>query len=174
MENQPSSIQSTCPTAGGLLSSSPYFCLVPETLYREEDKDLWLNFLHEHIPHDQQIQVDIIAENACVCLHQKETDQQEEHCIAHLLRLAQSIQETDKLLCIYTEGHLCTVLFLHGQLQLANVFEITADNDCLYYLLSIYQQYNIPPHTLPVHIAGLTDHLREVLTPYIDIHSLSL
>lgn len=174
VNNSSPSIQSTGPATGGLLSSTPRFCLVPEALYREEDQDLWLNFLQEHIPHDQHIQADRIAEAGCVCLHQTESETTEEHCIARLLRTAPSVAGTDKMLCLQNGGRLCATLFLHGCLQLANVYDTPTAPDCLFYLLDICRQYGINPLTLPVSLASPDEELRTMLTPYINLRPLSL
>lgn len=175
MNNSSSAYQSTDQQTGGLLSFTPRFCLVPEALYREEDQDLWLNFLHEHIPHDQNISTDPITEANCICLHQQETSGKEEHIIAHLIRVGlQTDNPANRLLCYQTAKQLCVVMFSHGKLQLANIYPTTTPTDTLYYILNIYQQYSIATDSALTYLHSSDNELHELLNTYINTLPLAL
>lgn len=168
-----STIQSISPQGGGLFSYTPHFCVVPEALYQEENQDLWLNFLEEHIDRNQVINADDIKEEKCVVLHEKESSGHEEHCVALLMRKSQSITELDKVCAMVVEKMLCIVLYKNGRLQLANVFSIESIEDILYYLLNVGEQFskNI---RFPIYIANgelLTD---KTLSTYLELHHLPL
>lgn len=168
-----SKIQSISLSGGGLFSYTPHFCLIPETLYREEDQDLWLNFLEEHIDRHQVIKATHIEEDHCFLLHEKESDKDEEHCLSVLMKTGHTLEPANKIVALITEETMCAVLYKNNALQLANVFAVDNTEDVLYYLMNMCEQLS-EERQIPIYIANLDWVSNKTLTTYLNIHYLPL
>lgn len=166
--------------AGGFFSTTPCFCLVPEALYREEDQDLWLNFLQENIDKEQHIIADRIEEAHCICLHQIQsrndtpTLPQKTHWIAWLIRKAYQGSESTELLFCHIQDRLLVVLVINGELQLGNVYDAPTQEDVLYYLLAICQQYELETNKVVLQMVEPEPEFLTYLQHYIHCQSLAL
>ncbi|HCS87511.1 MAG TPA: hypothetical protein DIW30_03595 [Bacteroidales bacterium] len=168
-----SEIQSINLPGGGLFSYTPHFCLIPETLYREEDQDLWLNFLEEHISRNQVIGVCHIEEDHCFLLHEKESDKHEEHCLSVLMKKSHTLEQANKIVALVAEKTMCAVLYKNHILQLANMFAVDSTEDILYYLMNLCEQL-FTECQVPIYIANQDLASDRKLTTYLNIHYLSL
>lgn len=168
-----SKIQSINLSGGGLFSYTPHFCIVPETLYREDDQDLWLNFLEEHIDRNQIISVNHIEEDHCFLLHEKESDKNEEHCLSMLMKKSHTLEGANKIVALISEKTMCAVLYKDHVLQLANVFAVDNTEDILYYLINLCEQLSIE-RQVPIYMANQDLVSDKTLTTYLNIHYLSL
>ncbi len=137
---------------GGLFSLTPHFTLVPEQLYREEDNDLWLNFLREHIPHNQHITAEAIPLYGCVCLYEAD-EQNRQHAVCHLLELSEQIADVSFAMAYLTEQSMVWIAVKNKQLQHAMVYDIASSTDVLYYMLNALTQLDLQIGT-PVYLYG--------------------
>lgn len=150
----------------GLFSLTPYFALLPEQLYREEDTDLWVNFLRENIPHNQSIQTEHIPLYGCVCLH--EADQQKRpHCLAHLLQTSAQIADITFGMAYVATDCMVWVSVRNKQVQHANVYEVQTATDVLYHILNSLSQLAFPKETC-VYLSGTVSiELQQLLEEYL-------
>ncbi len=163
-------IQSTDYSGGGLFSYTPHFCIVPEALYREEDQDLWLNFLEEHINREQVVCATYIEEDKCFVLHEKESEK-EEHCISYLMKKSHSLNSANKVLVMYIDTMMCLVIYQDNMLQLANVYHVTNIEDMLYYLLNVVEQLSTD-RQIPIYITNPELATNTLLSTYLNMHYL--
>ncbi len=166
-------VQSIDSIGDGLFSYTPHFCIVPEALYREEDNDLWLNFLEEHINREQIVCATYMEEDKCFVLHEKESDGKEEHCISFLMRKSHSLNSTSKVLVMHCGTVMCLVMYKDNTLQLANVYPIRNIEDVLYYLLNVCEQISAD-RQIPIYITNHELATNTLLSTYLNIHYLSL
>lgn len=145
-------VKSTGPDAGGFNFIWSVFSVVPEQLLNEENPDLWLNFLRERIPRDQQIAQDPIPEQRCVCLIEtRPTTEQRSHVIPFLIRACVRTGLADVVTAIRQGDKLAVAVLKDGHLQLANIYDSSTKEQTLYWLLSIYEQFHLPTGT-PLYI----------------------
>ena len=81
------------------------------------------------------------------------------HTYAHLLNtsLAKPIAENPFVQIQFFEKHLLLIVFKHKKLQLIQTFNYTEQEDVLYYILSIAQQFELDPTISQLEICGELD-----------------
>ncbi|MCQ2335434.1 MAG: DUF3822 family protein [Paludibacteraceae bacterium] len=143
------------------------FSLIPQHLYQEENADLWLNFLRPRIPRTQRIVAQSFPEFELVCVYEDGISRHK-HVIPTLLTAASAAsagtetnmshtqdnmgaEKTTALYALRQEDRLAVVCIIHGQLQLANIYEADTKEQALFWLLKIYDQFQLP-HTTSLYI----------------------
>lgn len=155
-----SSLESTC-SAGGFNFLWTPFSLVPKQLLDEETPDLWLNFLRDRIPHDQQIARVDIPSQGCVCLVElkkgganttTDSSTNDVHVIPFLINEAiRYANGKDSVMAIRQGERLAMAVIKGGRLQMANIFESSTKEQTLYWILSAYEQVGMAADT-PLYI----------------------
>lgn len=150
--------ESTCSNAGGFSFLWSAFSLVPLALMDEDHRDLWLNFMRDRIPHDQQMQQVEIASQGCVCLYEGRKGQEDRmHVIPYLIDECAK-HEATAVVAIRQGERLAAAAMKDGKLQMANIFESSTKEQTLYWILSIYEQLELPQET-PLYIrCGASTH----------------
>lgn len=131
------------------------FALVPNSLYEEEHRFTWLNFLRETTPLEQDvIRVDIPTQS-CVFLTARsaattslpnEAGGEGQHVIPYIIARGEACaSRTHALVVIAEEKQMALALLSSGKLQLANIYTAEQPTDVLYYLLKVMEQHHIAP-----------------------------
>lgn len=168
-DSSSSATQSIGSIGGGLFSYTSHFCVVPEALYREEDQDLWLNFMEEHIDPKQEIAVLHIDDEHCYVLHEKTGE--EEHCVSWLMEQSRLLTEATKVVVAVFDEAIGVVAYKEGRMQLANVYAYKSAEDMLYYLLSISEEV-LQDRQVPIYINDRAWASNKTLTDYLNIRPL--
>lgn len=127
-------------TTGGFSFGMSAFALVPEQLVDDENRDLWVNFLRDRIPHNQSIESEEFPDQHLLCLTENGKDLP--HAIPYLLHEAErhlSDGESDFVLGIRQDDHLALLCYQHGALQLGNIYEAGTKEQTLYWILKLYE-----------------------------------
>lgn len=143
------------------------FALIPTALYRQEDEDLWVNFLQEHVHEGQQLVRHEISGLECMCVYEDNQQIGDEHIILNIIIRCQQIDALDKIVVWREDEHTAICLFKSGQLTLANIYQTAEAADVLYYLLKIYEQYTMSNQATHLYV-----HADETTCQLIDTYLL--
>lgn len=120
------------------------FALVPSSLYEEEHRFTWLNFLRETTPVEQEIVRLDIPTQACIFLAQKDSHTQ--HIIPYIIsRGSACASRAHALVIVVEQAQMALALLTNGKLQIANIYAAEEPTDVLYYLLKVLEQHNVAP-----------------------------
>lgn len=81
------------------------------------------------------------------------------------------IPENTLLIDVQNRCLQCSLL-VHEELQFITYFHLNEDTDCLYHLMNICAQFQIPPEDMNLFYISLTDSLNALLEPYFTLQSL--
>lgn len=151
--------------------------LVPEALYQEEDKDLWLNFSSQKVSLNQEIEEKTIENFGCVCIYEGRG----EHIISTILKSIDPQTCPDAVWLSYfpniadQPARLAMVVIKAGKLFLGNVFSTPKHDDVVYYVLNAYEHFNLTQKkTTTYTIINMPDEIKELLNQYVKTHDFSL
>ncbi len=151
--------------ADGFFSTTEHFCLVPEQLYQEENKDLWLNFGQETITKQQEINTQYLPQHACYFLW--ENEQNKPHIVPALLNA--EFPTTSHIISTLHQKQITIVLLLQGKIQVATTHPTQTKDDILYHLLNIYTQWKLDTNTLPTYLIGIDENTTAFINEYIAV-----
>ncbi len=156
--------------ADGLFSTTDRFCLIPERLYQEENKDLWLNFAREHITPQQQVRSTYVPSQGCYCVYEESADKQ--HVVPFFLQLATERDWQNVLIAARQGKQLVLVLLLQRKVQIAAMREVETKEDILYYMLNLLSQWSKSPKDMTVYTMGIEADTRDFLNEYIELKEI--
>lgn len=127
------------------------FAIVPDSLYEEENKYLWLNFLREKTPIKQDVAREDIPSQGCIFLYERDSAEEEQtnraHIIPYTIRYAEAhASRTHALGVVVNEDKTAIALLSNGKLQLANIYQTEVPTDVLYYILKVLEMHNVGPN----------------------------
>ncbi len=149
--------------ADGFFSTTEHFCLVPEQLYQEENKDLWLNFGQETITNQQEINTQYLPQHACYFVW--ENEYKKPHIVPTLLECEYST--ISHIISVVHQQQITIVLLLQGKLHVATTHPIETKDDILYHLLNIYTHWKLDTNTLPTYLIGTDENTTAFINEYI-------
>lgn len=146
---------------------SPRFSLVPNSLFAENEKELYLQhtvtlqrndcILHDSIQELKAVNIYAFEQPYIDGLVEHFPDARFYHISTGLINnfIANFDSSASKniFLNIYDHYVMITVVE-HSQLLFHNIFSFKASPDCLYYILLVYKQLGLAPQKHPLHIVG--------------------
>ncbi len=154
--------------ADGLFSTAPHFCFVPEQLYEESNEDLWFNFAQQEIPTQQSIYTEFITSQNCYFLYEKN----QRHIVPALLENANYSEIETAMFYVEKADIIILILLLHGKLQIACSRKVETQEDKLYHVLNLLQQWQLMPKDITVYALGTTPETAQYLNQYVSLETI--